>query len=135
MSTTGVKPAKRSRWLDWQPKTRIIADRESMEPTKPSKPGFVGFVGATAGEIPIIHGSSPEVSSLPAASLDFGQRFGKPHAKLFPFLGRKVRTPGGPGTLLQVFADRVTVVLDSELSECTFYSPGEIEPVSWELSR
>jgi len=57
---------------------------------------------------------------------------GQPHAKLFSFLGRKVRTPVGPGTLLQVLAERVTVLLDSELSQCSFFRPAEIEPVTWE---
>ena len=69
----------------------------------------------------------------PRASADAERRFGQPHARLFPFLGRKVRTPGGPGTLLQVFADRVTVLLDSELSKCNFFGPAEIEPVSMEV--
>ena len=63
-------------------------------------------------------------------SLDAERRFGQPQAKLFSFLGRKVRTPAGPGTLLQVFAHRVTVLLDSQLSKCSFFSPGEIEPMS-----
>jgi hypothetical protein len=66
-------------------------------------------------------------------SVEAEERFGQPHARLFPFLCRKVRTPGGPGTLLQVFADRVTVVLDSEIDKCAFFKPTEIEPVSWEL--
>jgi hypothetical protein len=66
----------------------------------------------------------------PCESLESEHRFGQPHAKLFPFLGRKVRTPAGPGTLLQVFAHRVTVLLDSQLSKCTFFAPDEIEPVS-----
>jgi hypothetical protein len=44
----------------------------------------------------------------PAGSLDAARCFGQ-HGKLFPFLGRKVRTPNGPGTLLQVFTERVTV--------------------------
>lgn len=64
------------------------------------------------------------------ASADAERRFCQPHARLFPLLGRKVRTPGGPGTLLQVFANRVTVLLDSELSKCVFFRPAEIEPVS-----
>jgi hypothetical protein len=112
-----------------------MADSVGSEPTKPTKPSFVGFVGATLEESPIIRGSSLEGSSWPAASLVFERRFGQPHTKLFSFLGRKVRTPGGPGTLLQVFADRVTVVLDSELSGCSFYTPGDIEPISWGLSE
>jgi hypothetical protein len=71
----------------------------------------------------------------PVESLEAVRRFhGQPHAKLFPFIGRKVRTPGGPGTLLQVFADRVTVLLDSEINKCAAFAPGQIEPVSWELS-
>jgi hypothetical protein len=74
-----------------------------------------------------------EEAGWPPASLDAERRFGQPHAKLFPFIGRKVRTPSGPGTLLQVFAERVTVLLDSELSKCAWFPPGEIEPASWEL--
>src|SRR5437870_3056578 len=69
----------------------------------------------------------------PPESLDAERRFGQPHAKLFPFLGRKVRTPQGPGTLLQVFADRVTVLLDSELRKCSVFVHREIEPVSGQL--
>ena len=51
---------------------------------------------------------------------------GHPHAKLFPLIGRKVRTPRGLG--IQVFAERVTVLLDSERA----FRPTELEPVSWE---
>jgi hypothetical protein len=63
-------------------------------------------------------------------SLDAERRFAQPHAKLFPFLGRKVRTPEGPGTLLQVFANRVAVLLDSQLTRCSMFHPREIQPVS-----
>ena len=77
--------------------------------------------------------SQPNETAWPSESLDAERRFGQPHAKLFPFIGRKVRTPSGPGTLLQVFAERVTVALDSELSRCAFFRPAEIEPVSREL--
>jgi hypothetical protein len=69
----------------------------------------------------------------PTESLDAEQRFGKSHAKLFSFIGRKVRTPNGTGTLIQAFADRATVILDSEISRCSFFVPGQIQPVSWEL--
>ncbi len=58
---------------------------------------------------------------------------GQSHARLFSFLGRKVRTPAGMGTLLQVFADRCTVVLDSHVAQCAHFAPDEIEPVSWEV--
>jgi hypothetical protein len=75
----------------------------------------------------------------PATRVDSEQRFAKPHAKLFPFIGRKVRTPAGPGILLQVFADRVAVFLDTEAErakkeQCLrHFLPAEVEPVSLEL--
>jgi hypothetical protein len=55
MSPTAAGTVKRSRWLDWTPKTEISADSAEGEPTKPSKPGSVGFVGATSAESPEIH--------------------------------------------------------------------------------
>jgi len=76
---------------------------------------------------------SSRENAWPPASLDTERRFGQAHAKLFMFIGRKVRTPGGLGTLLQVSAERVTVLLDLELSRCSFFHPKAIEPVSWEV--
>ena len=73
-----------------------------------------------------------KLESWPLESFEAERRFAQPHAKLFPFLGRKVRTPGGPGTLIQVFADRVIVLLDSELSKCAFFVPAQITPLTWE---
>jgi hypothetical protein len=67
--------------------------------------------------------------------LQVERRFLQPHAKLFPLLGRKVRTPEGSGTLLQVFADRVTVLLDRDLKKCSFFSPAEVQPVSEEWPK
>lgn len=116
--------AKRSRWMDWKPKVLTIEDAAENEPTKPTKPSFVGFAVDTPRESSILR-------DLPTHDLA-ERRFGQPHAKLFPFLGRKVRTPEGPGTLLQVFADRVTVLLNCELSHCSFFSPREVEPISVE---
>lgn len=82
------------------------------------------------------HGATPPTDATSdirsAESFNAEGRFGQ-HGKLFPFLGRKVRTPSGPGTLLQVFAERVTVLLDSQMSQCSFFRPEEIEPVSWEV--
>ncbi len=77
-----------------------------------------------------IERKTEKLESWPPESLRAERRFAQPHAKLFPFLGRKVRTPDGPGTLIQVLADRVTVALDSELSQCSFFTPAQIEPVS-----
>ena len=66
------------------------------------------------------------------AAEDAERRFGQAHAKLFSFIGRKVRTAAGIGTLIQVFADRCTVLLDSEVSKCARFAPAEIGPVNWE---
>ncbi len=68
-------------------------------------------------------------------SPDSQRRFAQPHARLFPFIGRKVRTPAGPGTLLQVFAERVTVLLDFEITKCSWFPPGQIEPVNGEWTK
>jgi hypothetical protein len=67
-------------------------------------------------------------SDWPPESLDAERRFRQPHAKLFPFIGRKVRTPAGPGTLLQVFEHRVTILLDADLNKCIWFAPNEIAP-------
>ena len=48
-----------------------------------------------------------KLESWSPESIDAERRFRQPQAKLFPYIGRKVNTPGGPGTLIQVFAERV----------------------------
>lgn len=68
----------------------------------------------------------------PLTSRDAERRFAQPHARLFPYIGRKVRTPAGPGTLLQVYLECVTVLLDSEIRNCSCFSPSQIEPLSGE---
>jgi hypothetical protein len=75
-----------------------------------------------------------KLENWPPDSLGAERRFGRPHAKLFLFVGRKVRTPAGPGTLLQVFAESVTVLLDQDVKKCSRFSPSEIEPVSKDWS-
>jgi hypothetical protein len=90
----------------------------------------INLLGPHLSERP---GENPH-SGYPPESLDAESRFNQAHATLFPFLGRKVWTPKGPGTLLQVFAERVTVVLDADLYKCSFFSPAEIRPVSPELN-
>src|SRR5258708_7767884 len=52
--------SKRSRWMDWQPKTRTMAPLAPDEPSKPSEPRFVGFVESPKAEISIIRGQLPE---------------------------------------------------------------------------
>src|SRR5215472_10703026 len=73
-------------------------------------------------------------SCWPLESLEAERRFHcQPHAKLFPFIGRKVRTPAGPGTLLQVFAERATVLLESDQDKCAVFRPSDIEPALRDL--
>jgi hypothetical protein len=78
---------------------------------------------------------------------------GGPHEELLPFLNRKVRTPRGEGTLVQVFASRdsvdwsacengslrryavrakgIAVILDAEPDKVAYFEACEIEPVSF----
>jgi hypothetical protein len=53
MIATKAKKITRSRWLNWQPATRITVVQSAREATKPSEPSFVGFVGAPPAEISI----------------------------------------------------------------------------------
>jgi hypothetical protein len=98
--------------------------------------GHVAFLRARRDEVAELLRQRAHESgeNWPQASREMVRRFGQPHAHLFPFIGRKVRTPDGPGTLMQVFAERVTVLLDSELSKCAAFRLEEIEPLSWELA-
>lgn len=98
---------------------------------KDRKEGRRSSTGAEwkAGQPP----SEPKDTYWPSESLDAEWRFRQPHAKLFPFIGRKVRTPTGPGMLVQVFAERVTVLLDSDLDKCAVFRPCDVEPTRRDL--
>jgi hypothetical protein len=126
----------RSKWLDWQPGDEIIEKATPAHPTKPTKlpamPSSVGFEGTTLQESSIKRDPFRARATWPSESLEAEYKFGAPSARLFPFIGRKVRTPQGPGVLLQVFRERCAVVLDSEaVQRMQFVKPDEIEPVSW----
>jgi hypothetical protein len=110
-------------------KPREALDNDLLARIREHKPEIIDTL--TRSEL-----TSPEGgSSWPRESLAVQQRFGQPHARLFPLLGRKVRTPAGSGTLLQVFKDHVTVVLDSELSRCSCFLPCQIEPANGEWTE
>jgi hypothetical protein len=113
-----------------------IAKTGSMKAAVPSASPSEPKLGATDRsrfQPPADTSSNPEaIARLQRKSAEIEQRFSQPHARLFPFLGRKVRTPSGPGTLLQVFADRVTVLLEAELSKCSVFKLRDVEPVSGE---
>ena len=69
-----------------------------------------------------------ELRGWPDASRDAVRSFGHPCARLYPFLGRTIQTPQGPGRLLQVFPERATVVLDREPKRARFFLPSELRP-------
>lgn len=67
MSTPTLHPATRSRWMDWKPKARILANTARSEPTETTKTVSVVFVGATLAESPEIE-AGPDPAELARAS-------------------------------------------------------------------
>ncbi|HEV2491966.1 MAG TPA: hypothetical protein VG204_02720 [Terriglobia bacterium] len=65
--------------------------------------------------------------SWPPASLEAERKFGHAAARLYPFLGKQVRTPRGSGQLVQVFTDRVAMLLDGA-DQLSFFAPDDICP-------
>lgn len=63
MNTTAPNPAKKSRWLDWEPKARILADSAQGEPTKTTESVFAVSVGATPAQSPKIE-ARPDPAEL-----------------------------------------------------------------------
>ena len=66
-------------------------------------------------------GQGPAAIRWPTESLQAERKFGHPAARLYPFLRKKVLTPKGEGTLVQVFADRVQVNLPKEEKISAFH--------------
>jgi hypothetical protein len=69
MSAKAAIPVKRSRWLDWNPKTQVLVEPAADEPTKPTKPGSVGFVGAVPAEDAEIHADADPVELTRASAV------------------------------------------------------------------
>lgn len=69
-----------------------------------------------------------ELQSWPEASREAVRLYRAPYARLYPFLGRTIQTPRGPGRLLQVFPERATVVLDDYPERASFFLPSELRP-------
>ena len=113
---------------------RVEGETLRLRPRLALDDGLLGRIKEHKAEIirVVLTEGSDQVFHWPPESLATERRFGQSHVKLFPFLGRKVRTPTGSGTLIQVFAERVTVLLDSERDKCSFFLPAQIEPVSTE---
>ncbi len=80
---------------------------------------------ATAQQPPAVRDRAAELTD------DCERRFGQPHARLFPFLGRRVQTPAGQGRLIQIFTERVAVdcgdVGPDGTGKVRFFQPSEIE--------
>lgn len=51
----------------------------------------------------------------------------EPHRRLYPFLGKVVQTPKGPGKLWQVFSFRIGVILDADSNHVSFFLPEQIQ--------
>jgi hypothetical protein len=66
----------------------------------------------------------------PPESEDTVRRFGRPWARLYPFLNGPVSTTMGPGRLLAVLGDwpGASVVLDHDPSRAVFIPWGEVRP-------
>ena len=103
---------------------RLLREREAEQ-------GIWSALSRPHGQDEVVQASA---ITWPAASAGAERRFGHPAARLYPFIGQTVRTPAGPGTLLQVFSDRTTVFLDSEqtkpkdLQRVMFFDPADIYP-------
>jgi hypothetical protein len=104
----------------------VTLDREDLvlRPRSRLTPELVEQLRAHKAEIQGL----VELQSWPETSRDAVRRFGHPVARLYPFLGRTIVTPDGPGRLHQVFPDRATVVLDARPTAAAFYLPAELRP-------
>lgn len=68
-----------------------------------------------------------DADGWPPESLHAERRFGRWHARLYPFIGRTVATPRGAGRLVQIFGDRATVILPGE-TQAGVFLPEELGP-------
>jgi TubC N-terminal docking domain len=68
--------------------------------------------GADAGKKLATQCDSPD---CPPESLEAERRFCQAHARLFPFIGKRVWTPVGTGVLLSVFAERCEIHPDGAI--------------------
>ena len=62
----------------------------------------------------------------PAECLEAESRFGHRHARIYPFLGKRVTTPLGPGTLRAVYSTVAWVHLDGDV---------RLTKIDWEAIR
>jgi hypothetical protein len=70
----------------------------------------------------------------PPESYEAERKFNSTHARLFPFLGKRVRTPRGEGILFTAFSSRAEVVMPAMevpdgSQKVKVFHPDEITPV------
>jgi len=63
------------------------------------------------------------------------QRFGHKAARLYPLVGREVRTQEGRGRLWQVLAGRAGVVLDEDPKKVTLVSVEDVKPLKQRINQ
>lgn len=108
-----------ARVLNWptvpsnQEQERIHAREKALD--APSSEG--GPSGPTGPETRI---------NWPAECIEAEQRFGVPHARLFPLIGHEVITPSGRGVLIQVFPRQVTVKVGDTI---VYVLPEQVMPI------
>jgi hypothetical protein len=116
-----------------------IPNEETLAGLRQNRAGILACLRARTGSSQFSSLPEPRAwktgkqNTWPVSSVEAETQFCQPHAKLFPFIGRKVRTPKGVGTLIQAFAAGCTVLLDSDLLRCARFASDDIEPASWEL--
>ncbi|HVT16280.1 MAG TPA: hypothetical protein VHQ90_08915 [Thermoanaerobaculia bacterium] len=86
---------------------RAAGDRLQFRPVEAVPPELVEEIRAHKAELlrrlpPGAVFSCFDRKGWPPESIDAEQRFGQWHARLYPFLGKTVATPAGPGRLVQV---------------------------------
>ena len=76
-----------------------------------------------------LRGQSPIVERLwSPGAFEAVERFGQAHARLFPFIGKRIWTPDGAGELLSVFAEQCEILLDGSLRTARVL-PEDVRPI------
>lgn len=100
-------------------------DRLVLRPRSVLTPDLVDALRSRRDELRAL----VELRGWPEASRQAVRGFGVSHARFYPFLGRTVATPAGPGTLVQVFAERAAVLFDDGTGRrIQFFLPSELRP-------
>lgn len=96
---------------------------ELRQAIRTNKPEIIALLRSGTG----VH----NLNEWPPECLESEKRFGCPEARLYPLLGKEVRTPEGTGTLWQVLSvERVGVVREVDGQErVVYFSLEEVRPI------